>query len=70
MSAIHVKLHNMLTIVNEGNNSDGQTLVAKFNFCFFCPDSSTLKFLKVKCNPTNKNIVALLLKGVKAICVR
>ena len=29
----------------------------KFNFYFFS-DRCTLKFLKVKCNPTNKEIVA------------
>ena len=39
---------------------------AKFNFYFF-PDHSTLIFLKMKCNPTNKKTVAYSFAGDVAI---
>ena len=31
---------------------------AKFSFLLFFSNHHTLKFIKMKCNPTNKNIVA------------
>ena len=60
VSESYVNLHNILMtekiLMDKGTR--GKFLRGSSNF-IFPPNHHTLKFLKVKCNPTNKSIVAL-----------